>query len=236
MICDMGDFTVRLEESVYEENLTATETFTAETSTPQRRTSAPIPQTPSSVLSQAVTGGSKANYRCYSICLSKGESTAELDVVAVLIETKMEGRSSNAVAQAIGYFLAFKTLPAIPPLLFVLTEEFLKIILFPFKSAGNEDMITAIMLEPLPIWEDSYAGVVSKTLKLAAMLSLHRPVNAVKYPGMDVDGQLKRKLSEAVISEKDKRVVDMQERAEKEKKKAEEEKKKAKEERKMGTW
>ena len=64
------------------------------------------PQTPSSALSNAVTGRSRADYTCYSIRLSKRKEEGkqkpeELDVVAVLIEAKMEGRNSNAVAQVI---------------------------------------------------------------------------------------------------------------------------------------
>lgn len=59
-------------------------------------------------------------------------------------------------------------------------------------------MITAIVLQPLPIWkgeEEGHVGVVSRVLKLAVMLSLHRPKNEVEYPGRDENGQLKKNLS-----------------------------------------
>ena len=104
----------------------------------------------------------------------------------------------------------------------VLTECYLKIILFPFQTAASYDMVTAVTLEPLPIWEEGSFGVVSKTLKLAAMLSMHRPTNHVTYPG-DPKGQLKRQLAGKVISEKNKQVAE----AEHKRKKAEHERKKA---------
>ena len=84
-------------------------------------------------------------------------------------------------------------------------------------------MVTAITLEALPIWNEGGVGAVSKTLKLAAMLSVHRPASQVKYPGEDAVGQLKKKLSKAVLSETDKRLLEAEKRAER----AEEEKKKA---------
>ena len=89
----------------------------------------------------------------------------------------------------------------------------------PFRTDNSEDMVTALTLEPLPIWEGSF-GVVSTTLKLAAMLSVHRPANHVRYPGA-TDGQLKRQLAKKVLSEKNKQVAE----AEQERKKTTENRK-----------
>lgn len=104
---------VCLEESVTEaeeNSAIATETtLTGSTPQPSTRTRSMriIPTTPSSSVANAVTGGSKADYTCYSICLSKGESKdKETDIVAVFIETKMQGRSDNLVAQVSFVILA----------------------------------------------------------------------------------------------------------------------------------
>ena len=98
---------VCLEETVYGYGEEAEATSAAET--PKRSTGrykgGVSATTPSIAMSKAVTSRSKADYTCYSIRLSKTDGnrwwrrSKRKEVIAVLIETKMEKRSSHVVAQ-----------------------------------------------------------------------------------------------------------------------------------------
>ena len=49
-----------------------------------------------------------------------------------------------------------------------------------------------------------------QTLKFAAMLCVHRLADQVVYPGKDTVGQLKRSLSDAVLTETNRRVSQLE--------------------------
>ena len=76
-------------------------------------------------------------------------------------------------------------------------------------------MVTAVTLPPLDIWNGSENGTwpVINTLQIIAMLSLHRQIEPLEYPGDDVEGQLNKNLSPAILTETNKRVLDAEKRA-----------------------
>ena len=120
--------------------------------TPPRTSSTPPPPvvTPAgSKFYSHVTEGRRADYSVYII-------TGNGHTVAVLIEAKHTGHHmiKHAIAQVTGYFVAFTTM-AVPPLVFILTEDYVQVILYPFVSSAEVALINGVVLPPFPIFTDN---------------------------------------------------------------------------------
>ena len=91
--------------------------------------------------------------------------------IAVLIEAKHTNNSSlkHTIAQVTGYFAAFNDTDTMrTPLVFVLTETYIKLILYPFKK-GRAALINAAVLE-LPLFnKEGYPDV--RTLQMLVLLA-----------------------------------------------------------------
>ena len=182
--------------------------------------SGPAPSRSSSM--QPPSSPPKFNYSLYTIRQND-------DIIAILIETKVEDRANQAIAQVkvfhtflareihctssvlfqvMGYHCSFLSEHGSPPLVFVLTEKFIRVLLFPFHLPfieGGAELMTAIQLPPLPIWvgegEDGLMNLGN--LMLLGMLALHRPSCSVVYPFEDGHQQKKTILHEIILSNQD---------------------------------
>ena len=76
------------------------------------------------------------------------------EAVAVIIEAKHMGNSSikHVIAQVTGYFAAFDVEIKVP-LVFVLTDEYVQIVLYPFKHEGV-GQINAVVLPEFSLFDD----------------------------------------------------------------------------------
>ena len=182
--------------------------------------SGPAPSRSSSM--QPPSSPPKFNYSLYTIRQND-------DIIAILIETKVEDRANQAIAQVkvfhtflareihctssvllqvMGYHCSFLSEHGSPPLVFVLTEKFIRVLLFPFHLPvieGGAELMTAIQLPSLPIWvgegEDGLMNLGN--LMLLGMLALHRPSCSVVYPFEDGHQQKKTILHEIILSNQD---------------------------------
>ena len=75
--------------------------------------------------------------------------------VAVLIEAKHTGNHAikHAVAQVTDYFVAFDRM-IIPPLVFILTENYVKVILYPIENSDKVALINGVVLPPFPLFKN----------------------------------------------------------------------------------
>jgi hypothetical protein len=125
--------------------------------------------TPGSLdVTSPITVGSTADYVCFTL-----RKPGSNEVVAIIIETKIEKFSQHAVAQAIGYYMAF-TVPhpsSLMPLVIVLTEEKMHLVLFPFEQAGLP-LVNAIEI-CLPLWIEGEAVGELPVPRLFNMKVLH---------------------------------------------------------------
>ena len=118
-----------------------------------------------------------------------------------------------------GYHCSFLSEHGSPPLVFVLTEKFIRVLLFPFHLPfieGGAELMTAIQLPSLPIWvgegEDGLMNLGN--LMLLGMLALHRPSCSVVYPFEDGHQQKKTILHEIILSNQDYKEKQHKERTE----------------------
>jgi hypothetical protein len=165
MMCDSGELKVQLEESVRSSNelprdLPSTldtlpaakkskqsashQEITATTPSPPRTKQNIFPSTPSTAVAEATSPGSRADYTCYTIRGAAG-------VLAVVIETKMEQSSQDALAQVMGYVAAFRKDDMRPPVAVVVTEKAVDVLLFPFIK-DSQRLLTAAHLS-FQLWE-----------------------------------------------------------------------------------
>lgn len=134
MLCDTYNLHVRLEETVkanLEHDPDQASTSQATPPRTRKRTYGSVSDTPGTSVSKSVSLGSRADYTCYMLRGSNHK------VAVMLIEAKMTYHSKfqHAVAQLIGYYIAFNTDETIPPLLFVLSERDVQLVLLPFKDS-----------------------------------------------------------------------------------------------------
>ena len=150
MLCDTFQLHVKLEETV-QHNLQHSTSNISQQSGPNSRSQLQI-TSPGIVVSQAVTPLSRADYTCYTL-RPDNESVAVL-----VIETKMSTRAQHAVAQVLGYFIAFCTVESVPPLVFILTDRFVRLVILPFKYGINQEICLAvdgILMPDIPLWVGS---------------------------------------------------------------------------------
>ena len=112
--------------------------------------------TPGRATTLAVTTKSRPDYTGYYVCSTLREGDGD-KIVAVIIETRLLSNEKYvyAVAQAIGYHIALLTEKTTPPLVFVLSEEYLEIILFPFQDGRSNPLINAVRLDKIPLWKET---------------------------------------------------------------------------------
>ena len=113
--------------------------------------------TPGRATTLAVTTKSRPDYTGYYVCSTLREGDKGDKIVAVIIETKLLSNEKYvyAVAQAIGYHIALLTEKTTPPLVFVLSEEYLEIILFPFQDGQGNPLINAVRLDKISLWKET---------------------------------------------------------------------------------
>lgn len=141
MICKMWNLKVVLEETV-KRSMESTSTSSQ----------ALLPSTPqSSKTRQSISDCSHSDYTCYRL-----ESTNKESIV-VIIEAKLTANAAHVEAQAIGYFI---TLPSTesskPALVLIVTQQWIKVILFPFVSQDKDLLVNAVAFNKLDLWRKSY--------------------------------------------------------------------------------
>ena len=52
-----------------------------------------------------------------------------------------------------GYFVKYSAEEGRPPLIFVLSEQSVKVVLFPFVNKSDEPLVESILLADYPLWE-----------------------------------------------------------------------------------
>ena len=141
--------------------------------------------TPSSRVSQLLSKGSRVDYSLYTM------RDTNADVVVVIMETKMEARSTNVTAQVrphdfvlyllghcsaqvMGYVAAYYKGQEDPPVALVLTESALTFLVFPFISQQKEDLERCFIGAgcTLDLWteqDDLCQGVVHLLAQLGDM-------------------------------------------------------------------
>ena len=114
---------------------------------------------------EVITGLSRAEYTVYVI---QNESQ---EIISVIIEAKHTSHSllRHVLAQLIGYFAAFQ-IAVLTPLAFVLTEQYVQIVVFPFYGSSHL-LINAVALPKLNMFTQS--GDVNR-LPLQLILSLSK--------------------------------------------------------------
>lgn len=117
-----------------------------------------------------ITHESRADYTVYII-------KRHDHPIAVLIEAKHKTNKAvkHALAQVTGYFAAFRILKTIP-LVFVLTDDDIQVVIYPFKNGNGEVLINGVVLPPFPLFND---GGVPEMLTLGMVLTL------AKYPDVE---------------------------------------------------
>ena len=60
--------------------------------------------------------------------------------------------NSVAFLQAVGYYIRFGCDAVVPPLVVVITEEWMQIVLFPFRK-GEERLVNGILLPKIDLWK-----------------------------------------------------------------------------------
>ena len=177
-ICDTWQYKAKLEESVKDQTVPSA---TSKPNSPQTEPSEPSepsgaqpgPSQPKvfgtprglKLQQKVITEQSRADYMVYLVRRPDGE------IISVIIEAKHTSHSflDHVIAQLIGYFAAFK-ITVDMPLVFVLTELYVQIVLFPFVDSDRTHLINAVVLPRLGIFEES-GGINQQTLHLLLSLS-----------------------------------------------------------------
>ena len=150
-ICDTWHYRAKLEESVKDQTMQPMDTEDSD-----EPDAANVNDEPEAITegSELVTPcGSKFKYRVitkqsradYTVHVVRDPNTET--IIFIVIEAKHTSHSQikHVAAQLIGYFAAFN-ITVHMPLVFVLTEEYIQMLLFPFINLGGFKLINAVFI------------------------------------------------------------------------------------------
>ena len=189
---------------------------------------------PSSKASLAVTPSCRADYTGYRCVTLASRRHRQDEIVAVIIEAKLvkHHKFQHAVAQVIRYYISMMCDKMTTPLVFVVSDAYIEIILFPFHDEKNDPFVNAVRLGKMPIWNEVKEFDISVMQALYSLLELR--INEVELLGRliltDSTGVFKRAVRDRVLSIKEWERKEIDELKDKQKKELEEKDKELKKE------